>query len=390
MLNYNHLHYFHVVASEGSVARASERLGVTQPTISEQVRALERAIGVTLFERTASGLRLTEDGRIAYEHTSVMFRQGERLIEALGHAPPSTPRSLRVGLSGGVVRSTTASFLSPVFALPDCVVSVRTGDTAELLRDLRNGELDLVLSETEPPEATRRGMALVVLDRPVLVAVAHPTVEPTGDWENVALIHYRPSSAFHWDVAAFLAARGLRPQVAAEADDASLLLEAASRGGFATFVPRAMARDAIAQGRLRILATLEPGHAAVHALYRDDAATELVRRALEVLIEAVRQTSGDVSAELRCVLLTTDGQLAARARELARERQVRLTVLDNVGLLLGVIASSPPTHILIDERVGEPLDLDAVLGPDRARVRLIAIDSFERGVAALMTIAREA
>jgi len=51
MLNYNHLHYFHVAALEGSVAGAAVKLGVTQPTVSEQVRSLERALGVSLFER---------------------------------------------------------------------------------------------------------------------------------------------------------------------------------------------------------------------------------------------------------------------------------------------------------------------------------------------------
>jgi LysR family transcriptional activator of nhaA len=42
MLNYNHLYYFHVVATEGSFANAAERIGVTQPTVSEQVKALEQ------------------------------------------------------------------------------------------------------------------------------------------------------------------------------------------------------------------------------------------------------------------------------------------------------------------------------------------------------------
>mgnify|MGYP001043149089 CR=1 FL=1 len=50
MLNYNHLYYFHVAAIEGSVAGAAERLGVTAATVSEQVRALERALGKKLFE----------------------------------------------------------------------------------------------------------------------------------------------------------------------------------------------------------------------------------------------------------------------------------------------------------------------------------------------------
>lgn len=69
MLNFNHLYYFHIVASEGSFASASEILGVTQPTISEQVKTLERALGEVLFERLPTGLRLTEPGARMFERT---------------------------------------------------------------------------------------------------------------------------------------------------------------------------------------------------------------------------------------------------------------------------------------------------------------------------------
>lgn len=388
MLNFNHLYYFHVVASEGSVARASERLGVTQPTISEQVRTLERAIGVTLFERAASGLRLTDDGRIAYEHTSVMFRHGERMIEALGHAPPPSPRTLRVGLSAGVVRSTSAGILAPVFALSNCVTSVRTGEAVELLQELRGGELDLVLSESEPPSISLRGMDLVVLDRPVLVAVAHPAVEPGPAWDNVAVLHYRPSSAYHWDVAAFLQERGLRPRLAAEADDATLLLEAACGGGFVAFVPRTMARDAVAQGRLRVLATLEPGQAAVHAVYRDDAGSELVRRAIEVLVESARRPVAEPHGALFCLLYTADRQLAERARELGKERQFPLVAVDTVDVLAGIIASVVPTHLVIDTR-HDAIDLAALLGDHRRAVRLYTVDNLDGGLATLQRLPRE-
>lgn len=291
MLNFNHLYYFHVVAAEGSVARAAERLGVTQPTISEQVRALERALGVTLFERGPSGLRLTAAGRLAYEHTAVMFRQGERLIESLGQSPPAVPTTLRVGLGATLARSTSAGFLAPLFALDECTPSVRTGDSAELVRDLRAGELDLVLTETEPPEAARSGLQAVIVDRVRLVAVAPPEVTPSPTWDDVALVHYRPSSALHWDVAAYLEQRGLRPRIAAEADDAALLLEAAIRGELVAFVPRSMAREAVARGRLRVLAVLDPGTAAVHALYRDSTSADLAQQAIELLLTAAKADS---------------------------------------------------------------------------------------------------
>src|SRR6476620_1420076 len=102
MLNYNHLYYFHVAATAGSVANAAQRLGVTQPTVSEQVKALERVLGIALFDRQPSGLKLTEAGRLTFEHTSIMFRAGERLAEALGHSVSNLPRSLRIGIASSV------------------------------------------------------------------------------------------------------------------------------------------------------------------------------------------------------------------------------------------------------------------------------------------------
>ena len=66
VLNFNHLYYFHVVASEGSVKAAADRLGLTQPTVSEQIRSLERDLDVQLCER-AAGLRMRRTGETERE-----------------------------------------------------------------------------------------------------------------------------------------------------------------------------------------------------------------------------------------------------------------------------------------------------------------------------------
>ena len=285
MLNYNHLYYFHVVASEGSFANAAERLGVTQPTISEQVKALERTLGVTLFDRQPGGLRLTESGRTAFEHTSVMFKAGDNLKQALGHDAGKFPTTLRIGVSGAVARSTTTTFLLPLLSMPDCTPSIRSGDSSELTRDVRSGELDLAVIETEPPENARRGLELVAIDRLALVAVAAPGVQPTPDWADLGLVTYRSSSAVRWDIEAFLDANGLRPKIVAEADDALFLLEATARGGFISFVPRAIARDALRTGRVQRLAETQAAHAGVFAVLQDGAATTLARRAVSALLE---------------------------------------------------------------------------------------------------------
>jgi len=62
-LNFHHLYYFWVVANEGSVTAASERLGLAQPSVSSQVRKLETVLGVALFEKSGRGRDLSEVGR---------------------------------------------------------------------------------------------------------------------------------------------------------------------------------------------------------------------------------------------------------------------------------------------------------------------------------------
>jgi LysR family transcriptional activator of nhaA len=290
MLNYNHLFYFHVAATQGSVGAAAERLGVTQPTVSEQLRSLERTLGLTLFERTPSGLKLTESGRLAFEQTSVMFRAGERLIEVLGHVAQGVPRSLRIGLSSAVARSTTADFLMPLLALDDCMPTIRTGDAVELLRELRANDLDLVLCENEPTEIASSGYEVALVTRTPLVAIGPMSVEPAVDWQDVALVQYRASSSLRWEVETFLDAQGLRPRIAAEVDDASFLVEAVVRGGYVAVVPRSVAREAVTAGKVRVIAQLETGHAGVFALYQDGSGAELARRAVRVLIEHAQLT----------------------------------------------------------------------------------------------------
>ena len=290
-LNYNHLYYFHIAAIEGAGSAAAARLGVTAATVSEQVRALERVLGVELFERMQTGLKLTDAGKLTFEHTSTMFRLGERLVEVLGiQVVDDSKRTLRVGVSLGVARSTSASMLGPLFHIRDCMPAVRTDDTVDLLRDLRAGLLDLVLCESEPPESTRRGLEITLVDSAPMVAIAAPHVKPSADWQDVGIVMHRATTSYRKDVEAFLDARGLKPRFAGEADDSLLLMEAAMRDGLVAVVPRSVARDAIEAGRLRILEHVEPA-SGVHAVYQDNTPAALARRAVESMVAQVKADS---------------------------------------------------------------------------------------------------
>jgi len=286
VLNFNHLHYFHVAATEGSLAKAAEKLDVTQSTMSEQLRALERAVRKKLFERSTTGMRLTPAGKVAYEYSSAIFRSGERLEQVLRDEPDDTPISLRVGTSGTLSRATAADFLLPLFELDNCMPTIRVGDTVELLRDVRANDLDLVLCETEPTGSALEGLEHRVVARIPLVAIAGTDREPGDRWEDLGLVQYPTSSSFYWEVVQFLAAEKLDPRVVGEADDPALLVELAARSGHIAVVPAGAARDALASGRVRLLKKLDSAHAAVHALHPNGTSAELARHAIDRLVGA--------------------------------------------------------------------------------------------------------
>ena len=288
VLNFNHLYYFHVVATVGSIKSAADKLGVTQPTVSEQLRMLERSLNVELFDRTPSGLRLTHAGRQAYEHTSAMFLAGERLVRSLGRALSPPEITLRVGMSASMARTIAADFLMPVLTVEGCKPYVRTGDFSELQRDVRSRELDLILGETEPAEVARSGLSVELIYRPKLVAVALPEVDPQSDWKNLNLLEYRPTSVYHWEVETYLQTHGLQPVVMGELDDAFLMIEAVQRGGFVAFVPKSVARDALRAKRVKALLTLETQTAGVYAVCAGGEASKLAHAAIQGLIENAR------------------------------------------------------------------------------------------------------
>jgi len=283
MLNYNHLYYFHVAAEEGSVGAAAVKLGVTQPTVSEQLRALERALGTTLFERHPTGLKLSDAGRIAFEHTSVMFRIGDRLVHDLDPSPVATRRALRIGISGAVARSTSGTFLMPLLSL-DAMPVIKLVECAELMRSLRAGAIDLVLCENTPPDSVRDGLVVRLIEETTLVAIGPTTCTPSEDWSELSLVRYSPGSRLRWATDTYLAERKLKPRIAAEADDALFLVEIAASGRYVAIVPSTVASDAIRAGRVKLLATLPATDlAGINAIYRNSDAQELARQAVDLL-----------------------------------------------------------------------------------------------------------
>jgi len=155
-LNYHHLRYFWMVAREGSIAKASKRLRVAQPTISGQLRMLEEALGHKLFERAGRGIALTEVGEMAYRFADEIFPLGQELLDAVQGRPSGRPVQFRVGVADVVPKLIAHRILAPVLSLPEHIVLVVTEDRPDrLFAELAVHGLDLVLTDAPLPPGAK-------------------------------------------------------------------------------------------------------------------------------------------------------------------------------------------------------------------------------------------
>jgi LysR family transcriptional activator of nhaA len=90
-LNYHHLLYFWTVAREGGISRAAEKLRLSQPAVSAQVKALEAALGERLVQRQGRTLVLTEVGRLVDRYATEIFTTGTEMLVVLICTSPPNP-----------------------------------------------------------------------------------------------------------------------------------------------------------------------------------------------------------------------------------------------------------------------------------------------------------
>lgn len=155
-LNYHHLLYFWTVVREGGVSNAAEKLRLSQPTISAQVKVLEGALGERLLERQGRTLALTEVGRVVYRYADEIFTAGRELQETLKGRPSGRALQLSVGVANAVPKLIAYRLLRPAIEGPEAAQIVcREDHPDQLLAQLAVHALDVVISDTPAPPHVR-------------------------------------------------------------------------------------------------------------------------------------------------------------------------------------------------------------------------------------------
>lgn len=242
-----HLRYFVAVAEEGHITRAAERLGMQQPPLSQQIKALERELDVQLFRRKPRGVELTDAGRAYLESARAIMSQ-------LGQATETTRRTSR-GEQGRICIGITPStpfhpFVPRIIrafrdAFPQVSVRLEEGPGSELIEQLRNERIDAAFTRT--PMVDPEGLVVSrLLEEPLVVAlpsnhalVGHRAVSLKRLARETFIVYGPPGRGYDMAMVACNAA-GFSPSIGQEVPRVTSLLALVATGLGIALVPASL------------------------------------------------------------------------------------------------------------------------------------------------------
>lgn len=187
-MDIHQLRTFVAVAREGSITRASESLHLSQPAVSAHVKAIEDAVGLTLFERTAKGMALTPDGQRLLARAEQTLAAHRELMDEATRIKGRLAGKLRLGANASAPPELVGRLVDALATRhPDLDVSLQHATSGDIVTGLRGGTLDAgFYNEVEEPEAD---LATVEVSTFGVLLVARPGVVETSaplDWKALA------------------------------------------------------------------------------------------------------------------------------------------------------------------------------------------------------------
>jgi DNA-binding transcriptional LysR family regulator len=274
------LETFLAVASYGGFHRAASALRVSQPAVSARVRALEDSLATRLFERGPGGFSLSTAGKALRPHAEQLLRQVAVARQAVHELRPSLGGALPIASSLSICTYLLPEVLKKYQTeRPDVVVSVRSGNSAQVLKMVLDGEVDFGLARSlHHPEVE----TISLRDDPLML-VGHPRHPATvkrrvslEEMETLPLIAYDRGSS-DWTLTNGLFRRaGLLPNIVLEVETIEACLRMVLRKLGLAFLPQLAVHDEL---RKKKLVTLEITDA------------ESLRRSLDVIVPRRRPLS---------------------------------------------------------------------------------------------------
>jgi DNA-binding transcriptional LysR family regulator len=172
------LHTLQVVSEIGSMAKASHKLGLSQPAISKAIAEMEHALGAPLLERSSTGVELTPSGSLLIDRVRVIFDEVRQGVKDIEHASDPTRGEVRIGATEPLTVILAEIINRMARQYPNITHHVTISDTTSLMRELRERNLDIVVTRWNMRNASDDLAAEVLYDNPlgVMAHRRHPLV----------------------------------------------------------------------------------------------------------------------------------------------------------------------------------------------------------------------
>ncbi|HEX16574.1 MAG TPA: LysR family transcriptional regulator [Deltaproteobacteria bacterium] len=257
-MNLKRLEAFYWAAKLRSCSKAAERLLVTQPAVTMQIRELERTYKIRLFRRIGNQIELTEAGRTLYSYAQRIFGLAEEAEERLLELGRIREEVLRLGTTRTYARCVLPPLIS-VFQQenPRVKVILKEGGSLQLLEDLMASRQDLVIAA--PPRPPRNVQSLPFREEEIFVVVSrnHPWFEreevSIKELRDQILVVREKGSATRSAVSKLFRKYGLKATVSLEGEDAEFIKEMLKGGDKVSFFVLPSIEKEVTQGWLKPL-----------------------------------------------------------------------------------------------------------------------------------------
>lgn len=256
-IDWQSLRSFVVVAEEGHITRAAERLNTQQPPLSLRIRALEKRLDVQLLRRKPRGVELTAAGEVLLAHARTLLERHARALDAVQRAGRGELGRLCVGTipTGPMHPLMPSSVRQFRDRYPDAAVTLEECLSDELLQRLRDERVDVAFLRSVPHDVS--GLAVeILLTEPMVVAlprghvlckrsVASPVAMTDLRGEPFIVFARQHGPAFYDSTIAACQRVGFSPLIAQEAPRVTTALSLVAAGLGVAVVPASMQRIAL-------------------------------------------------------------------------------------------------------------------------------------------------
>lgn len=254
--NLEYFKVFYYTAKLGSVTGAAGELSLSQPAVSQSLKALERSLGVALFQRASKGVRLTGEGELLYSYVEKGYEEIERGVEKVRQMRSLELGEVHIGASDMTLRFYLLPFLEAFHErYPGIKVIVANAPTPETLKLLRAGKIDFGVVSTPfaqgediQAEPVREIEDVFVAGRR-FISYKNKMLD-LQELEKLPLIYLEGSTSTRTYMDAYLSENGVAVQPEFELSTSDMIVQFALRNLGIGCVVREFAMEAVESGLL--------------------------------------------------------------------------------------------------------------------------------------------